>query len=75
MRISFTLIWVRQELLIIISGKIRAPVSTISHKAFACAKIRIAKENEVTKGKKNLVQSMRYLMIGLQVNPISLLLT
>lgn len=47
--------------------KLRKSVSTIAHKAYSCGKIHIIKEGMLQKGKKNLVQSMRYLMFGMQV--------
>mgnify|MGYP005866729355 CR=1 FL=1 len=49
------------------AGKLRVSVSEISTKAFACGKIRIQKEGEVPKGKKNIAQSLRYTLFGIQV--------
>jgi len=46
---------------------LRVQVSTIAQKAFACAKIRIQKENQIKKGKKNLAQSLRYYLFGIQI--------
>ena len=47
---------------------LRTPVSEISQKAFACAKIQITKEGLFRKGKKNIVASQRYLLFGIQVS-------
>eukprot|EP01118_Nematostelium_gracile_P003442 TRINITY_DN14015_c0_g1_i1.p1 TRINITY_DN14015_c0_g1~~TRINITY_DN14015_c0_g1_i1.p1 ORF type:complete len:130 (+),score=32.94 TRINITY_DN14015_c0_g1_i1:2-391(+) len=47
--------------------KLRIAVSTISHKAYACAKLRINNDKDIRKGKKNFVQSLRYLLFGEQL--------
>jgi len=49
------------------SNSLRAPVSSTSNKAYACGKIQIEKEGDIRKGKKNIVQAMRYALFGIQM--------
>ncbi len=47
--------------------KLRAPFSKISNSAFACAKLQATKEGNMFKAKKDIVHSIRYLLLGLQI--------